>query len=203
MNVFSAMNELLKRPDDALTRARSIALLTGAIGCYVLYGAAAGFFQGGASIVLAVMKVPLIIVGTLVLCVPSFYIFTALAGVDYTPRAFAAAIAGFCGIAGLILVAMMPIVWLFSVSTLSLGFLVFLHVLAWLAALAFAHRFLLRSAKDAPMALTFWIVLVFLVSLQMATYVRPVLWRDRGQPIFAREKKSFFTHLNDVGNWKP
>jgi len=209
MNVFTAMNELLKRPDDALSRAterppsRSVALLAGAIGCYVLYGAAAGLFQGGSTVAIAVLKVPLIIVGTLVLCVPSFYIFTALAGIDYTPRTFATAIAGFCGVAGLILLALMPIVWLFSVSTISLGFVVWLHVLTWMAALVFARQFLIRSARSASAAIGLWLVLVFLVSLQMTTYVRPVLWRSAGEPIFAREKMSFFTHLHDVGSWKP
>ena len=203
MSVFSAMNELLKRPEETLRSSRAVALLAGAIGCYVLYGAAAGFFQGGATIALAVLKVPLIIVATLVLCVPSFYVFTALAGIDYTPRAFATAMAGFGGVAGLILLALMPVVWLFSVSTLSIGFVVFLHVIAWLAALVFARQFLMRSAQRAAGAIGLWLVLVFLVSLQMTTYVRPVLWHKRGEPMFAREKKSFFTHVQDLDDWKP
>ena len=203
MNVFAAMNELLKRPDEAMRSSRAVALLGGAVGCYVLYGAAAGFFQGGATIAMAIMKVPLIIVGTLLLCVPSFYVFTALAGVDYTPRAFATAMAGFCGVAGLILLALMPVIWLFSVSTLSIGFLVWLHVIAWLSALVFARQFLIRSAQRAATVIALWLVLVFLVSLQMTTYVRPVLWRKNGEPLFAREKMSFVTHLHDIGTWKP
>ena len=202
MNMFRSLDQLLRNPDESHTL-NPFALLAGAILCYVLYGVASGFFQGGWSIGLAVMKIPLIILGSLALCVPSLYVFTALSGLEFTPRSFASALAGFCGVAGLLLLALMPVIWLFSVSTISMMFVVWLHVIVWLITLVFARRYLVRGAQAARGAITLWMVLLFFVSLQMTTYVRPVLWRAENEPLFATEKKSFFGHLGEVADWKP
>ena len=205
MNLFASMNDLLKRPDDVLGGSvrRSAAFLAGAILCYLVYAVAAGSFQGGASVMLAVLKIPAVILASVALCLPSFYVFTALAGADYSARQFATALSAFCAIAGLILLALMPIIWLFSVSTMSLGFVVWMHIFVWLIALVFARRVVVRTAPAAQGAVGLWLVLLFLVSLQMTTYLRPVLWRAPGAPLFEAEKKSFFAHLHDVTEWKP
>jgi hypothetical protein len=202
MNVFRSLDQLLRKPDESHTL-DPVVLLAGSILCYALYAVAAGFFQGGWAIGLAVLKIPLIILGSLVLCLPSLYVFTALSGANYTPRSFASALAGFCGVAGLVLLALMPVTWLFSVSTISLSFVVWLHIMVWLVTLAFAQRFLARTAVTARGAIGVWLVLLFFVSLQMTTYVRPVLWRGRNEPLFATGKKSFFGHFDDVVNWDP
>jgi hypothetical protein len=196
------MDHLLRRPDESETL-RPLVLLAGAILCYVLYGAGTGFFQGGSSIGLAVLKVPMIILGSLLLCIPSLYVFSALSGAETTMRSFGLAVCGFAGVAGLLLLALMPIVWLFSVSTISLSFVVWLHLAVWVITLAFARRSLSRVAPAAKGAIGLWLMLLFFVSLQMTTYVRPVLWRTSDQAFFATEKKSFFGHLGDVGRWKP
>lgn len=201
MNVLRSMDELLRKPEGVA--AHPFALLTGAVACYALYGIAAGFFQGGWSLALAVMKIPLIILGSLALCIPSLYVFTGLAGADWSLRTFATALAGFCGITGLILLALMPVIWLFSVSTLALGFVVLLHIFVWMIALVFGRQFLARSATAGRDAIAIWLILLFMVSLQMTTYVRPVLWRASGEPLFATEKKSFFGHLDEVFQWEP
>ena len=116
--MFRTLDVLLRRPEEA-RGANPYVLLAGAVLCYVLYGLAAGFFQGGWSLGLAVMKVPLIILGSIALCIPSLYVFSALAGAEYTPRTFAIAVAGFCACRAALL-ALMPVIWLFSVSTISL-----------------------------------------------------------------------------------
>jgi hypothetical protein len=201
MSVLRSMDQLLKKPESAMT-AHPFALLGGAIGCYVLYGAATGFFQGGWALGLAVMKVPLIILASLVLCLPSLYVFTGVAGANLSARTFSALVAGFCGITGLIFVALMPVIWLFSVSTLSLTFVVWLHIFVWVTALVFGRQFLVRATPQGQAAIGLWLVLLFIVSLQMTTYVRPVLWRSGGSPLFATEKKSFFGHMGDVLDWR-
>lgn len=207
MNVINALNELLKRPADTIghadrrPRSHSYLLLLGAIACYVLYGAAAGLFQGGWCVAIAILKVPLIITGSLLLCIPSLYVFTTLAGADYTPRTFAAGLAGFSGIVGLILVALMPVVWLFTVSSISLSFVVWMQVFVWAIALGFAARFLARSASTVGSAVMLWAILIFFVSLQMTTTLRPVLWRANGEPLFGNARESFFEHLGQVARW--
>ena len=208
MNLFSSMNQLLKSPDTAVDSERSparraAAFLAGAVVCFALYAVAAGTFQGGWSVALAMLKIPLVILASIALCLPSLYVFTALGGADYSGRAFATAITAFCGIAGLILLALMPITWLFSVSTMSLGFVVWMHIFVWMTALVFGRGILVRTAPSARGAVGLWLVLLFLVSLQMTTYVRPILWRAPGEPLFRSEKKSFFAHLHDVTHWTP
>ena len=202
MTVLRSLDELLKRRDGGIT-AHPFALLAGAIGCYVLYGLASGFFQGGWSIALAVWKIPLIIAASLALCLPSFYVFTGLSGAEFSPRAFATTVAGFAGITGLILLALMPVIWLFSVSTISLAFVVWLHLFAWITALIFGRQFLVRASGKGQATIGLWLVLLFIVSLQMTTYVRPVLWRGANEPVFATAKHSFFMHFAQVHDWKP
>jgi len=201
MNVFRSLDELLKRRDGGIT-AHPFALLTGAVLCYLLYGLASGFFQGGWSIALATWKIPLIVVASLALCLPSLYVFSGLAGAELSPRAFATTVAGFAGITGLILLALMPVIWLFSVSTLSLVFVVWLHLFVWIVALFFGRQFLVRAAGAARATMGLWLLLLFLVSLQMTTYVRPVLWRSADEPLFATAKQSFFMHWISVVDWK-
>ena len=116
---------------------------------------------------------PLIIIGSLALCIPSLYVFTALSGAELDAHAFAKALAGFAGIAGLILIALMPVIWLFSVSTISLTFVVWMHLFAWLVALVFGQRFLI-SACGANRAAGLWLTLVLLVSLDWKPAVKPI-----------------------------
>src|SRR3954451_21049436 len=103
MTLFAALDDLLRNRNAN----RPFLLFFAAILCYVAYGVGAGFFQGGAQIAITVLKVPLIILGSLLLCVPSLYVFTALSGAQVDARGFAKALAGFAGIAGLILIALM------------------------------------------------------------------------------------------------
>jgi len=196
-----AMNALLRGRDDETRSAGS--LLIGATACIAIYAAAAGFFQGGFSVVLAAIKIPLIIFGSVILCLPSLYIFTALAGAEISFRDFSMSVAAFCGIIGLILLALMPVAWLFAVSTMSLTFVVWLHIFVWLTALLFAERVLGRKAPGARSAVALWVTLLFLVSLQMTTYLRPVLWQPADGGFFQLEKESFLAHLGQVIDFEP
>ena len=205
MNVFAAMHGLMKRPDETVAVPRSgFALFAGALACYALYGGAAGFFQGGGQIALAFWKVPLIIIGSTLLCAPSFYVFTTLAGAEYRPGLFANILGGFCGISGLILLALMPVIWLFSVTTMSLAFVVWLHALVWVMALVFGRAFLVRAVPSVSRpAVGIWLVLFFVVTLQMTTYMRPVLWRSDDSEVIELEKMSFAAHFTAVHRWTP
>jgi hypothetical protein len=204
VKILGSMNRLLRlRDDESVDAMTSASLLIGATLCMAAYAIAAGFFQGGWSVVLALVKIPLIIFGSMLLCLPSLYIFTALGGSDVSPREFVAGVAGFCGTVGLILLALMPITWLFAVSTLSLTFVVWLHVFIWFTALAFGRRAIVRTFGPTRGAVGLWLVLLFLVSLQMTTYLRPVLWHVSGAPLVELEKESFFTHLSDVIDFRP
>jgi hypothetical protein len=201
------MNDLLTQPLAVLHRARQgmhfapLRLVLGGLACATLYGAAAGFFQGGEQILIGAFKAPLIVALSLLLCLPSLYVFSALTGVRWSPRSFLAVVAGFAGTLGLLLVGLLPIVWLFSLSSRYLGMVTWIHILLWMLALLVGWRFLGRAlaACGAKGGLFLWLLLFALVSFQVTTLLRPILWHAAGTPLFqGAEKMSFFEHLGKV-----
>lgn len=204
--LLGSLDEILTEPLAVLERARagtlSLApLLLGAVVGAGLYGAAAGFFQGGWQVLVASFKAPLIVALTLLLCLPSLYVLSSLAGARWTRRSFLAVVAGFAATLALLLLALLPIGWLFSVSSRYLGSVVWLHVLLWALALGLGWRFLGRAlaAAGARGGMVVWLFLFALVSLQVATFLRPVLWRPPGAPLFRLGEKLFFLeHLDQA-----
>jgi hypothetical protein len=199
-------NELLIRPLAFLERARDgnqaspLRMIAISALCYALYGAAAGFFQGGDQILVAALKAPLIILFTLLLCLPSLYVFSAVSGAEWTRRSFLAVLAGFTGTLALILLALLPINWLFSTSSRHLGSAAVFQFFLWLIALILAWRFLGQGLKAscARGGLILWLALFCVVSLQAATVLRPVLSRKPGGAIFVSGKKSFLEQMGEV-----
>ena len=208
---LATLDEVLRRPREIFDRARRpgesslLWLAFAAAACFALYGAVSGFFQGGSQILLAALKAPLILIASLALCAPSFYVLSSLSGVEVTVRWLAAALVGLGGILGLLLIALMPITWLFSVSSSSLAFIAVLQLLVWIVAVHFGYRFLAAGfrridadgtldAGGARPSIT-WMVLFVLVSLQVASQLRPVLWRAEGEALFAPRRMFFAEHF--------
>src|SRR5262245_60420942 len=153
-NVLQALDELLKRPAITVGRATSAeagkmsAYLAGAgLASAMIYGLAAGFFQGGVSLLLAMLKAPLVVAVSVVLCLHSLYVTSALLGARLTARRFWLAVAGFAGMIGILMLGLVPIVWLFSVSSRSLGFVTVLHALLWILIVTFSARFLSMALR--------------------------------------------------------
>jgi hypothetical protein len=203
---FRAFDRLLTQPEslfggeDGRHPSASPWLLAGGLAGFLFYGAAAGGFQGGLQILIAALKAPLIAALALALCLPSLYVFGALSGARWTRRRLLASVAGFVGTLGLLLGALLPISWLFSVSSRYLSSAVWIHVMLWLISLLFGWRFLGRALRDhgSGGGMFLWLLLFGIVSLQVATFVRPVLWRDPGQPIFESGKMFFLEHFGNV-----
>lgn len=202
--------ELLVRPLSLVERARRGErsrpwhLLAGAVVCWALYGAAAGFFQGGEQVLVSALKAPLIVIVSLLLCLPSLYVFSSMAGAEWTGRSFFALLCGFAATLGLVMLALLPVGWLFSLSSRYLTSAVLFHLTLWVVGLLLAWRFLgpaLRANGAVTGSLLLWLALFLLVSLQATTLLRPVLARDAGAPLFVDGKKSFFEHLGDAGRW--
>jgi len=175
-------------------------LLTGAVVCFAAYGATAGVFQGGTQVGWSALKAPLIVLGTALLCLPSLYVFATMAGARLSPARFGFVVAAFLALLGLLAVGLIPVNWLFSVSSRSLLFVVWLHVVTWVVAVSLARRFL-RSVfpeDGARQAVGVWLVLFVAVSFQVTTCLRPVLWRDARAPVFAGGRLFFMEHLSEV-----
>lgn len=205
---IGSFDELLRNPDALVNREdgrevrlQSVRLLVGGVVALMAYGAAAGFFAGGTQVLIACFKTPLIVLASLLLCLPSLYVFSTLSGAEISPSKFWSGIAGFFGMMALLLVGLLPVNWLFSVSSRSLWFVLCLHLGIWMVAVMFAYRFLRKAffRSDAP-GLAAWILLFVFVSFQVATFFRPLLWRADDETVFDFRKMTFLEHFGKAAS---
>jgi len=102
---------------------------------------------------------------------------------------------------GLLLLGMTPVIWLFSVSTNNLSFIVIINLVSWIVAVGFALRFFgmfgQPGINDKISGLKWWLFIYIMVSLQMATTMRPLLGKP-GTGLEPVEKKFFLAHFKDT-----
>lgn len=208
------IDALLRRPMELVSRVGergiTLRLAAAAIGSILVFGLVIGCFAKQQQLWAAPVKLGMGLGIASLICFPSLYIFSTLAGGRGTPRDLATCLAGSMALAGLLLLGVAPAIWVFAESTDSLGFMGFLSITAWLVALAFALRLLglLTKANGAvnraPLAV--WAVVFTLVTLQMTTTLRPIL--GHSEQFLTNEKKFFLQHwtetialsLHDTGN---
>lgn len=150
------------------------------------YGAIVGMFQLGIQTLYSAVKLPIVVLGTGLLCTPTFYVFNSILGSKFTLGQTFGAVILMVSSATLILIAFAPIAWFFTVTTTGVGFLVVFHVIVLVVAAFFGMRTLTVARKylayvDATQTpihawfLRFWFVVVLFVALQMSYYFRPLL----------------------------
>jgi len=150
------------------------------------YGAILGLFQPGVQTLFAAAKLPVVVLGTALLCTPTFYVFNGILGSKFTFRQTLASVLWLSAAVALVLVAFAPITWFFTVSTKGPGFLTFLHVFVFFIASTYgvhtlntARRYLGHlDGTHTPIHggfLFLWFIIVLFVGLQMAYILRPFL----------------------------
>ena len=200
-SLLKAPGSLIRRmqQDENLSPLAAQLLLWGLV-FHAGYGFAMGLFDSAGVACMTAGKAPMIALCSLLLCMPSLYVFSCVAGMPVTlTQAFGLG-AATVAMAGLLLLGLAPVSWLFSVSTSSVAFVVIMNVLAWGIAVGFVFRFfgLMAMPRNAQKTtgLRWWLVVYVVVSLQMATTMRPLLsppaqgWVDTG-------KKFFLVHFKD------
>ena len=204
----SVVEALLKKPGQvvyALSAGKSAgrvvaAILLVALAGLVAFGLAAGSFSGGVQWWAAPVKIT---VGTLfaaLICLPSLYIFVSLSGANIRFGALAGLLAGTVALSALLLAGLTPVVWVFSQSTESLGFMGTLMVLAWLTALLAGLGFLRKGARWMGLTRGFhlhlWTLMFLVVTLQMSCALRPIL--GTSVDLLPKEKRFFLGHWAKV-----
>jgi hypothetical protein len=187
----------LRRPQAPPSAGRlALATLAGA----ACYGLAAGFFQGGVDVLVAALKAPLIVATAVLLCLPSFVVFHLLGGDEQSVASLARQVVAFAAVAALLLAALTPVGWLFSVTSRSLGFAVLFHLVVWGVALGFGlrHLFAALPAAGSRSVSVVWSILFWFVSVQLCVYLGPVLTHRAGEPLFPLERASIATRLEDL-----
>ena len=214
-NPFSMVGAMLKSP-GALYRdlgegrwvgryLSSLAIVTVLLS--VPYGAILGMAGSSMQALYAAVKLPMILLGSVLLCLPTFYVFNALFGSRISFWQAASAVLFIATGASIILIAFAPVAWLFTVSTPQDGwrFLVLLHLAFALTAAYFGIRFLrvgghyLTVRKDQGIVihaglLKGWCLLLLVVAFQMTYTLRPIMTEG---PFLTGERGSFVTYVGE------
>ena len=92
-----------------------------------VYGLVVGSFSGGAQLWIAPAKIAIGTIFSILICLPSLYIFTCLSGIDaQLANCYGCVICG-VGLARLLFIGFAPVAWIFSQSTDSVAFMAALH----------------------------------------------------------------------------
>lgn len=167
-----------------------------AVASILVFGFVLGTFAYGEQLWAAPLKLGGGMLFAGLICFPSLYIFSSLAGSSASAAKMGGLLAGMLALAGLLLLGFAPALWIFAQGTASFGFMGFLAITAWLVAVAFAYRFLRTALREtgatqsAPLYI--WISIFLLVTLQLSTSLRPIL--GRSDKFVTTEKKFFLQH---------
>lgn len=189
-------------------------------GCGV-YGASIGLGRAPLMAVFVAVKMPLLIFLTLgvnglingmfgsllgsgmaaamLICLPSLYIFSALGGMEARLAQVAGLLTTMVALTALLLLGFAPVVWVFSQSTESVVFMGFLTLVFWMISLVFGVRLLISAAARFGVTtanyVVVWVVIFFVVSLQMSTSLRPIV--GTAETFLPAKKKFFMQHWLD------
>jgi hypothetical protein len=167
---------------------------------FLLFGFVLGCFAKGTQLWAAPVKITAGLLFAGIICFPSLYIFSTLAGARVHIAQLAACLAGALALAGLLLLGFAPAVWIFAESSDSFGFMGTLAVGSWIIAVVFALRFLksviFTTGGTQKGPLMIWSVVFLLVTLQMTTSLRPIL--GHSDVFLTQEKKFFLQHWGDT-----
>lgn len=204
---ISAIEALLRQPRRVMYQVISgqTGLLVGAL-CAVsvisalVYGAIVGSFSAGAQLWIAPLKVCGGLFVSALICLPSLYVFSCLAGSQARLTQVVTLVAGFITLSTILLIGFAPVAWVFAQSTSSVVAMGVLHLGFWLVATWFGWRFLRAgfehlSARSRG-TLTGWFVIFLFVCLQMTTALRPII--GTAPTILPAEKKFFLAHWLDL-----
>ena len=164
------------------------------------YGSVVGSFSGGAQMWIAPAKITLGTLFSILICLPSLYIFAGLAGINVPLRTIVGVLFAAVALSSLLLIGFAPVAWIFSQSTDSIPFIGALHLILWIIAISFGLRLigemgrLLAGPTGGQMKL--WNLIFILVCLQMTTTLRPII--GPSDHFLPGEKKFFLTHWGET-----
>ena len=198
------LDQLLRSPSVILAAkhyGKTVTTLSGlAIGGVGAYGLIVGSFNGGDQWWAAPAKLTFGFLISALMCFPSFYIFSCMSGTRASGRDLLMLLTISLATAGVILVAALPIAWIFTQASDSIVFIGTLHLIVWgtaLIAMASSIGNGLRFLDAKSFALVrLWMIVFMLVTVQMTTTLRPVI--GQAETLLPSSKKFFMTHWLEV-----
>jgi hypothetical protein len=197
--IFEAV---LRRPGQVLhalgsgSPAALVWLLALLLAGLALFGFLLGLFSGGTQLWAAPLKVVLGAAASALICLPSFYIFLCLGGAPVRLKEACGLLLTGLTLVSLLLMALAPVVWLFTQATTSAVCMGFLALGFWLIAIGFGLRLILRGARLGGLSgarlMAVWTVIFLAVTLQMSTSLRPIL--GTSDRLLPDERRFFLEH---------
>ncbi|MCW1915301.1 hypothetical protein OJ996_17075 [Luteolibacter sp. GHJ8] len=202
LDIRALFEALLRSPRGLVARLAEpgsgalLSFLGIAIISMIAFGLVLGSFAMGTQLWAAPLKITVGLLIAGIICYPSLYIFSCLAGSRAGAGQLASTLAGMLALAGLLLLGFAPAVWIFTQATDAFGFMGALGLMPWFVALCFGFRFLetavgLTGATSRGPVFV-WSCIFLMVTLQMTTSLRPILGRD--SRFLTDEKKFFVQH---------
>jgi hypothetical protein len=156
------------------------------------YGLVAGAWAGPLQAISAGVKLPLLVLATLVICFPAFYVVQILVGSRLRLLQVLVLVLAALSLTAVLLAAFVPVAVFFLITGANYYFLQLLHVLVVLVAGLFGMYALHEGLsvvceqrgvypRKALTIMRAWAVLFAFVGIQMAWNLRPFLG-DRGEP---------------------
>ena len=171
------------------------------------YGVSAGAYVGVLQALSAGVKLPVLVLVTLVICFPAFYVVQILVGSRLRLTQVLTLVLAALSLTAILLAAFVPVVIFFLVTGANYYFLQLLHVLAVLVAGLFGMYALHEGLsvvcekrgvypRKALTIMRVWAVLFAFVGVQMAWNLRPFLG-DRGEPfrLFRSYEGNFYAAI--------
>lgn len=200
---IAAVESILRQPRRLMFQLRQpgagsviAALLAIAVVCSLVYGVVVGTFSMGTQLWAAPVKITAGLLVSAIICLPSLYIFSCLAGSPARLVEVFGLLAGLLALMTVLLVGFAPVAWVFSQSTQSVAWMGVLHLAFWLIATWFGLRFLHAGFEqlggNVGIGIQVWAVIFLLVMLQMTTALRPII--GTAPDFWQTEKKFFMSH---------
>ncbi len=193
---------LVQRPADLLAEAhrpgrRPLArLIALSLATMLAVGLVVASFSGGFQLFAVPLKLCVGMVVCALLCLPSLYVFTSVAGAGQSVRETALALVMGVALTGVLLVALAPVTWLFSQSTDSSAVMGTLHVVAFLVSAWVGVRLIdkvMRAYNGRAIAgVRAWGFVFVVVMLQMTTTLRPLVGPFDG--VWSSQRLFFVEH---------
>ena len=188
------MNELLRRADAILRGRPGAGSWQLVLGCGLAYGAVMGAFDWRpGQMAFSAIKVPLLLLATLLLSLPSYFVLNTLLGVrsDF-PTAWRAVLASQAGLT-IILLSLAPLTAFWYASSADYRSAILFNALMFAVASVGAQALLRRSYRPLierdprhRWPLRIWIVLYALVGVQMGWNLRPFVGKPDAPVSFFR-----------------
>ena len=152
--------------------------------CSAVYGATLGFYAFNLQVALAAIKLPLLLLSTMGVCLPSLYLFNVLLRSRLTFKQTAAVMAMATYLMSTVLVSLAPIMFFFAISTINKEFLLIMNVAFCGTAGTFAllmvwsgMRYLSMKSEESPRAVVFslWMLIYMFTGTQLSWMLRPFI----------------------------